>query len=523
MTDNFDNENENDTEDFTEPEVTVSESPDKKASMAGNLVEAWRTRPLFKFIVMIVGIFLVGVALVSFFGGPSNNEAARLIKPPNLQEAPGGEASPYMIEQIKKANTARSEEALQSGGSAIPTPIGQRSDIGAPNNGDGRDDPLKELRLEMEAQRRQIQQQQVQIQQRPPEPFDNSLAEAMQRQMNQLLASWVPQGMKSVTVVDADALKAEQERQAKELAEALKAKQAGMDAQTPKKIVNAGTVSYAQLLTEANSDVPGPILGQIVSGPLTGARIVGYFQVSEGYEKYLVLRFTLASKKGKDYSINAIALDPNTTLGGMATEVDERYFTRVVLPTAAAFLQGFGSAMGHNNVSYILNGNATIVTSTREGLREGMYNGLGTAAQTMGNFFQRQADLTKPLVRVAAGTPMGLFFISPVMDPDKGQGTTMTAAQGPMMAPMGTNTVYNPTNPYNAPYGTAPYNAMGGYPMPGAGYPGTTIAGYGAQNIGNPVPYALINSPYAATSTYPYGPSYGTMGYSPYTQQILGR
>ncbi len=527
MTNDFENENENGNEinngeGFAEPEITVSDSPDKKDTLSGNIAHAWHNRPLFKFFVLVIGVFLVGVALVSFFGGPANNEIAHLIKPPNISEPPGGEASPYMIEQTKKATATRSRDALQSGGSAMPTPIGQKSDVGLPGMGDNKDDPLRDLRLEMEAQRRQLAQQQMQIQQRPPEPFDDSLAQAMQRQMNQLLQSWIPQGMKSVTVISADELKAEQERQAQALANALKAKQAASDQTKAKKVVAAGTVSYAQLLTEANSDVPGPILGQIVSGPLNGARVVGSFQVAEGYEKYLVLRFHLAAKKGKDYTIDAIALDPNTTLGGMATEVDERYFTRLVLPTAAAFLEGFGSAMGHNDVSYVMNGNTTIVTNSREGIREGLYSGIGTGAQTMGRFFQHQADITKPLVRVAAGTPMGLFFLSPVMDPDTVSSTMPTTAQRQFLPAPGSNTVYNATNPYNAPYGTSSYGAYTGGNVPL--YPGTTVNGYGSPNYGNITPGAYINNPYnQAISPYPYGASYGTMGYSPYAQQIMGR
>src|SRR6202021_599971 len=112
--------------------------------------------------------------------------------------------------------------------------------------------------------------------------------------------------------------------------------------QQPKTIVPAGTVSYAQLLTEANSDVPGPILAQIMSGPLAGARAGGEFKT---LDDYLVLHFALVNFKGKDYQIDAIALDPDTTLGGMATDVDQRYFTRVILPAAAGFMQGLGSAL----------------------------------------------------------------------------------------------------------------------------------------------------------------------------------
>src|SRR5262249_43355048 len=153
--------------------------------------------------------------------------------------------------------------------------------------------------------------------------------------------------------------------------------------QSPTALVSAGTVSYGQLLTEANSDVPGPILAQILSGPLSGARAVGQFHTINDYN---VLQFSLVNFKGKDYPINAIALDPDTTLGGMATEVDERYFTRVILPAAAGFMQGLGSALGTGSSSVVTNGETTIVSQSGRGLQQGMFQGLGQAAQTAGQF-----------------------------------------------------------------------------------------------------------------------------------------
>ncbi len=507
MTNNFENEN---NDDFIEPEIGASEGGSSRGGMAGNLAEAWRTRPFFKLIVLIVAVFAVGVAGINFFGGnnTAGNEVARLGKPPALKEAPGGAATPYMRQQTEMANNERSEQAIANGGSAIPTPIGQTMDVGSLGGTEKKDDPLKELRIETDLLKKQIQQQQVQQQQqqaqpRPPEQFDNSLAEAMQRQMQQLMESWTPKGIKNVVVIRAEDLKAEQEKAAQALATTTATAVSSAEAAAPKIVVSAGTVSYAQLLTEANSDVPGPILAQIVSGPLSGARAIGGFQVAMGYEKYLVLKFSLADKKGKDYQINAIALDPDTTLGGMATEVDERYFTRVVLPAAAGFLQGMGQALGQSNTSVTTNGTTSLSSVAGNGYKQGIYNGLGSAAATMGQFFQNEANLTKPLVRVAAGTPLGIFFVTPVMEPSASNG------------------------------GTQQNNANGGNgPTGNANYPGTTVNGYGANLPGGGVPYPNYATPNSSRNGMPgtspfgspsygnasYGNAYGSMQASPYSQ-----
>jgi intracellular multiplication protein IcmE len=504
MTNNSEDEN---TDDFIESEIGAPEEVARPSSAVGNLAEAWRSRPLFKFMVLIVAVFAVGVAAVNFFGGKKTGEdVARLSKPPVMKEAPGGAVSPYMRQQTELANNERAQQAIATGGSAIPTPMGQTSDVGGFGAGsEKKDDPLKELRAETESLKKQVQQQQVQQQQTQkqqaqqqgrPEQFDSSLAEAMQHQMQQLLTSWAPQGIKSVTVSKAEAATGESAKGG------LAASPDTSSSGTPpaKTIVKAGSVNYAQLLTEANSDVPGPILAQIVSGPLTGARAIGSFQVADGYEKYLVMKFTLADKEGKDYQINALALDPDTTLGGMATEVDERYFARVVLPAAAGFLQGMGQAMAQGSSSITTNGTTTITTQTSNGIKQGMYTGLSQGAQTMGQFFQQQANLTKPLVRVAAGTPFGLFFVSPVLEPSATGGTMGIQQNQGMGNGQG-------------------YGVNGGYPPPGvngmnSGYPGNTISGYG-DNLSGTVPYPNYANP-GLRSTY------GATA-SPYTQQNYGR
>ncbi|MDD3028714.1 MAG: TrbI/VirB10 family protein [Alphaproteobacteria bacterium] len=435
MTNDFEN-----NDDFVEPEIGAPNEPRNKPSAMGNLAEAWRTKPVFKLVILIAGVFAIGASALNFFGGNKTpTETAHLAAPPALKEAPGGVVSPYMRQQTELANAERAKKALESGGSAIPTPVGQTQN--GPASFDMQDDrgsaALRELRAETELLKRQIkiqQQQQEQkktqksivsqqelVQQRQiQEQQDNSLAEAMQRQMQQLLTSWAPMGIKNVAVVGqglwGGAMPSGDAAGIPAGTSAGSFQSAFSDRKKRKAFIKAGTVNYAQLLTEANSDVPGPILAQIVSGPLTGARAVGSFQVSDGYEKYIVMRFSLANKNGRDYSIDAIALDPDTTLGGMATEVDERYFTRVILPAAAGFLQGMGEAMSEGGSSITSSGDVSITTQSSQGSKEGIYRGLSRGAQTMSQFFQQRANVTKPLVRVDAGTPFGLFFVSSVFD-----------------------------------------------------------------------------------------------------------
>jgi intracellular multiplication protein IcmE len=414
------------TDNFEEFETTGGESHEEIAptptGFRANLSGAWRSQPLFKLFVLMVVVGAVVAVAVSLFSGTNSKSAVGLLTPPDLHQAPGGKSSPYLQAQTELANKHRTDDALQKGGSAVPTPIGPGSDSGEMNLAAPKEDPLNELRAEVENMNKQLQETK-QAQATPPvapaapEPFDDTLAQAMQRQMGQLLDSWAPKGSRQVAVYDLDQFNREkQQAQDKASQDSGLVKAGGTNAVPVKTIVPAGTVSYAQLLTEANSDVPGAILAQIVSGPLKGARAVGQFQVANGYSDYLTLTFKLADLKGTDYKINALALDPDTTLGGMATEVDQRYMTRLLLPAAAGFLQGFASALGQGNSTLTTNGTSTIIQQSGQSVKQGEYQGLSTAAQTASQFFQNQANQTKPLVRVAAGTPMGLFFVETVTD-----------------------------------------------------------------------------------------------------------
>jgi hypothetical protein len=102
------------------------------------------------------------------------------------------------------------------------------------------------------------------------------------------------------------------------------------------------------------------------------------------------------------------------------------------LPAAAGFLEGFGNALGSSNTTSVVSGNGSIITfeSGKNGVSEGVYRGISDAAQTAGGFFRDQAAATKPLIRVATGTPMGLFFVNSMTD---GTGNNGGVIESPVM------------------------------------------------------------------------------------------
>jgi hypothetical protein len=189
-------------------------------------------------------------------------------------------------------------------------------------------------------------------------------------------------------------------------------------------IVPAGSIAYAQLLTELNSDIMGPALVQILSGPFAGGRAIGKVKVKEEFNEYMVLTFTTLVKDGVSYKMNGIAMDENTTLTGQATDVDHHYLDRIILPAAAKFVEGYGGAIAKTG--------STVAPPTGQGAepitvaqpkptpKESLFKGLEESTKTIGQIIGKGAE--RPVtVKIAKGTTMGIFFVDPVTTGDAGK------------------------------------------------------------------------------------------------------
>ena len=192
----------------------------------------------------------------------------------------------------------------------------------------------------------------------------------------------------------------------------------------------AGEIAYAQLLIEANSDVPGPILAEIVSGPLAGSRVLGSFQVNR---ELLTLNFNTIVIDDKSIGISAIAVDPATTSTGMATDVDHHYLQRIILPMAARFIEGMASAAAETGLLEVTVEGDTVSSEQQEASDDQQVAaGIDEAGQELGEILNDIADDLEVTVIVAAGTPMGLLFTAPVVEggapPEAGQAATANAS-----------------------------------------------------------------------------------------------
>lgn len=383
------------------------------------LGDMWRENSAVK--VGVVAVAAVAIlAVIMMFGKDEGVVAPSMVAPAENVKAPPGteQVSKAYEEAVQEKTQERIETAEKTGGSALPTPIDPSTNrLEIPDQEEEQEDPLQrwrqiqEERLQRELQQTQIVEGPVVEDTQDQTEAIQAMAELMSSQMQGILeAQTVPVMIKSaqITAPDFLARKAEAEAAAEGPIE-----DNGTGNMEDIILLPAGEILYGQLITEANSDIPGPVLAQIASGPFRGAKILGDFKVQS---ELITLNFNMLVYKGESLPISAVAVDPNTTLPGMATEVDHRYFKRIILPAAAAFVEGMSSAIAESGrTSVTVSGETVVEQEDETDNDQEVASGIEEAGKELGDILDEIADDTKVLVRIAAGTPMGILFTEPVV------------------------------------------------------------------------------------------------------------
>jgi intracellular multiplication protein IcmE len=404
----------------------------------GSLKDIWQNNPMLKLAVVGLGIIVVVVAVFLF--GNQEKEITSVVKSGSQnKELPSeSELSPDMEQRIDEKNEFDYRLAEATGGSQIPISTnvprpGLSPEDQEQNSQD--DDPLAIWRSEAlkreeviptEPEPVAIQPVAPPVQIAPARPQPNpemvaALSNGFGAQMRQILGSksitgtkhmQVTQGFeRTIPVTGSGSLGGDSGDGAEGAASSSE-----MGADLPDLLASAGDIVYAQTLTEANTDAPGPVLAQIISGPMKGSRIIGGFAETE---KFLTITFDRVVYEGRVVDVDAIAIDADTTLPGVITDIDNRYFKRVVLPAAAAFVEGFGEAVADSGSTTVSVEGETVTTETDDiDTREELLSGVSEATSVISEFMDEEADRTQPMLKVAAGTPIGIMFIDEVEDPN---------------------------------------------------------------------------------------------------------
>ncbi len=410
------------SDDLDNDDLDLDNSFDDFAKSEGTLGDLWRNNALFK-IGVIVGIAVVIFGLLMLFGGGSDPvELSEIGTNSEISSIPGtSEAPQAYIEAVEQVNEEDVERAFSDGTSSLPVPIEPPvSIVSLPEESPDAEDPLQRWRrLQEERLKRELEQSQALIkdedvsQEALPSKTVTEISESLSEQMASILEAKPEVKLSSMVLTEPDFLANLAAAREEELNEEITKNGLIEEKSVGELLLPAGKIAYAQLLIEANTDVPGPVLAQVMSGPLKGSRILGSFVESN---ELLTLNFDTIVFEEESFSIDAIALDPATTLPGLATEVDHRYFKRVILPAAAAFVGGIADAIAETDTNTVtVQGDTVISESQALDAKQEVAAGIAEAGQEVRTIIDEIANDTEVLVRIAAGTPLGILFLEPVI------------------------------------------------------------------------------------------------------------
>lgn len=176
-------------------------------------------------------------------------------------------------------------------------------------------------------------------------------------------------------------------------------------------LIPAGRGVYAHPVLALNSDASSPVVLQADSGPIAGDRMIGTFARQD---ERLVIHVSTVVHDGQTIGADGVVIAPDTMEAAVASNVDQHYLTRFLLPAAAAFVQGLGQAIATTSNSVaVLSPFGGATTATNLNFRQQLGVAAGTAGGQIGATLN-QAVPKGPTVTLDANVAVGVMFLSNV-------------------------------------------------------------------------------------------------------------
>jgi intracellular multiplication protein IcmE len=176
-------------------------------------------------------------------------------------------------------------------------------------------------------------------------------------------------------------------------------------------LIPAGRGVYAHPILAVNSDASSPVVMQADSGPIAGDRMIGTFAKQADR---LVIRINTVIHQAQSIGTDGVVVSPETMEAGVASDVDQHYLARFILPAAAAFVQGLGQAIATtSNTAAVLSPFGGAAYSTHLNLNQQLGVAAGAAAGQIGAVLN-QAAPKGPTVSLEANVAVGVIFLSNV-------------------------------------------------------------------------------------------------------------
>ena len=173
--------------------------------------------------------------------------------------------------------------------------------------------------------------------------------------------------------------------------------------------IRPGRSFYARAMYEVNSDYPGPVVIEILEPPLAGAVATGGF---ETVRDRMTLRLKSMSFRGARVPVDAWAVGLDCACFGVDAERDRHWISRVLLPAAFRFAEGFLDSRSRPDETVRLPGGDVVAVRSAATARDDLYAGLGRSARSVGDILLEDAP-KRPTVRIPRNAELAVMFAAP--------------------------------------------------------------------------------------------------------------
>lgn len=185
------------------------------------------------------------------------------------------------------------------------------------------------------------------------------------------------------------------------------------------KVIEDFALVPAILQTEIDTDENSVVRAYIPTGTYKGAVLfaMGYRRLNETVD----MTFTYMQWQGRSYKVTAKAVDQDTMRTALSGEVNNRYFSRIILPALAAGIGRAGQLYEQSGTQNVITPQGGVIQTYPDNPQWRQVTGtvVGGIGRHAGNVLANDAaNLPVKQVLVEKGTTIGIQFIGPVLASD---------------------------------------------------------------------------------------------------------
>ncbi len=389
---------------------------------------------------LVAGAAVVLYLVMSFFTKSAPNSAAssaQMSGAPKMESIPGSAKDNQEYRDLQvQANKERATQAKQAGNSSVSTLVNKTKEDQSDedlfnelkkknekNDKKDKEDALKKAQADAE-RRLKEQQDKVDAMKREQDQRRNASETARLKQLEDAAYQKKLDELTTIIQGEITSLTAGYKPPIKQVYVKGNASSTSSNANagTPGRLplYKKGSIIYAVISNDVNTDEPGPVLAKITSGPLTGATLIGTAQPGTEWSKGMNVNFNTITLPftSRSQSISASAVDPEKLTASIASSVNHHYllkygtmFLSGVLSSASGATSSAGSSSGNSSSSSSSGSSSqSSTTTTNNNTSNTLLSSLGTVVSSFSSDIEALGS--RPTTyKLYQGTAVGLLIL----------------------------------------------------------------------------------------------------------------